>query len=83
MDRQVHSISEENVVKAGVRCGFQQNFAGRGERSRFGGRADRRLLLPPPVPARKTVLFLHDAVDTVGRDCEQPVLQPFDTSLLA
>ena len=37
---QVHPISEENVVKAGVRCGFQQNFARRGERSRFGGRAD-------------------------------------------
>src|SRR5207247_6065901 len=35
------------------------------------------------VPARRTVLFLHDAVDTVGRDCEQPVLQPFDPSLLA
>src|SRR5207247_1186584 len=35
------------------------------------------------VPARRTVLFLHDAVDAVGRDCEQPVLQPFDPSLLA
>src|SRR5439155_8425225 len=43
----------------------------------------RNALLPPPLPARKTVLFLHEAVDTVGRDREQPVLQPFDTSLLA